>query len=154
MTQILVGTIDVYVIRPRPEGWLVLVLQRADDTRCPGAWEAVHGRLEPGEEPADGALRELREETGLAAERFYVITAQPYYLKAARNVQISIGFAAFVAEDAEVVLGPEHVAYEWLHVDAALARFAWPRERQALREIVDLLFTGDAGNVEDVLRVV
>ncbi|MBA3890087.1 MAG: Flp pilus assembly complex ATPase component TadA [Gemmatimonadaceae bacterium] len=153
VTDIKVGTIDVYVIRPQPGGWRVLVMQRATDTRCPTAWEAVHGRLEEGEEPEDGAIRELREETGLVAERLYVVTTQPYYIKAMRSVQLSIGFAAFVATDADVKLGAEHQAYEWLTVAEALARFAWPRERQALEEVVTLVGPGDAGAVEDVLRI-
>ena len=153
VTEIKVGTIDVYVIRPLADGWRVLLLQRALDTRCPTAWETVHGRLEPGEEPDAGAIRELREETGLAAERFYVVAAQPYYLKAMRSVQISIAFAAFVAEPAEVTLGSEHQRHEWVTVEEALARFAWPRERQALEEIRALLATGDGGAVDDVLRV-
>jgi 8-oxo-dGTP pyrophosphatase MutT (NUDIX family) len=153
VTEIKVGTIDVYVIRELPDGWRVLVLQRSLDTRCPTAWESVHGRLEAGEEPDAGALRELREETGLEAERFYVIAAQPYYLKAMRTVQMSIAFAAFVAEPAEVVLGPEHQSHEWVTVEEALSRFAWPRERQALAEIRSLLGNGHAGPLEDVLRV-
>jgi 8-oxo-dGTP pyrophosphatase MutT (NUDIX family) len=131
----------------------VLVLQRAADTRCPGAWETVHGRLEPGERPEDGALREIREETALDPARLYVVTAQPYYLKATGTVQVAVVFAAFVDEPAGVTLGPEHQAHEWLAVDDALARFAWPRERTALSEIVALLGGGDAGPVEDVLRV-
>jgi hypothetical protein len=38
-------------------------------------------------------------------------------------------------------------------VDEALDRYQWPREREALGEIVHLLRSGDAGPVEDVLRV-
>ena len=153
MTEIAVGTVDAYVIRPLRDGWRVLALQRAGDTRCPGSWETVHGRLELGELPEQGALREVREETGLEAERLNVITVQPYYLKATRTVQLAVVFAAFVAEPAAVTLGPEHAAFEWLDLDAARARFAWPRERAALDEIVSLLRAGDAGAVEDVLRV-
>jgi hypothetical protein len=52
-----------------------------------------------------------------------------------------------------VTLGPEHQRSEWLDVDGAAARFAWPRERAALAEIVSLLAAGHAGPVEDVLRV-
>jgi type II secretory ATPase GspE/PulE/Tfp pilus assembly ATPase PilB-like protein/8-oxo-dGTP pyrophosphatase MutT (NUDIX family) len=153
VTEIVAGTIDAYVIRPLPRGWRVLVMQRATDTRCPGAWEAVHGRLEPGERPEDGALREIREETGLAVDRLYVITVQPYYLKATQTIQVAVAFVAFVAEPADVVVGAEHQAFEWLDVDAALIRFAWPRERAALQEALTLLREGDAGAVEDVLRV-
>ena len=147
------GVVDVYVIRPRADGWRVLVLQRALDTRCPTAWETVHGRLEAGERPEDGARREVGEETGLPIERLYNVTVQPFYLHAFGMVQLAIVFCAFVAEGADVVLGPEHQAHEWLSVDEAHTRFVWPRERAALTEIVQLLGGGDAGPVEDVLRV-
>ena len=132
----------------------MLVLQRAPSgTRCPLAWETVHGRLEGEEEPEEGAERELFEETGLRAERLYSITVQPYYLHAMRTVQLAVVFAALVEEPATVTTGPEHARFEWLSVAEALDRFAWPRERDALREIVHLLRAGHAGSVEDVLRV-
>jgi dihydroneopterin triphosphate diphosphatase len=153
VAELHVGTIDCYVIRPLAGGWRVLVLQRALDTRCPTAWETVHGRLEAGEEPEQGAVREVREETGLECARLYSITVQPYYLQKMKSVQLAVVFCAFVDEPADVVLGPEHQAFEWLPVDEAMRRFQWPRERQALSEIVDLLAAGDAGPVEDVLRV-
>jgi type II secretory ATPase GspE/PulE/Tfp pilus assembly ATPase PilB-like protein/8-oxo-dGTP pyrophosphatase MutT (NUDIX family) len=153
MTEIRAGTIDVYVIRPLPQGWKVLVMQRSLDTRCPTAWETVHGRLEDGERPEDGALRELEEETGLRPSDLWVITVQPYYLKASGVVQLAVVFAAFVEEPAEVTLGPEHSTHEWLSVEEATRRFAWPREREALRDIQFLLRSGSAGAVDDVLRV-
>ena len=153
MTGVVAGVVDVFVIRPLPDGWKVLVLQRAADTRCPGAWETVHGRIEPDEKPQDAAVREVREESGLETARLYNITVQPFYLHAFQTVQLAVVFAAFVAEPADVVLGPEHRGYEWLSVDEARARFVWPRERSSLAEIVSLLATGNAGPVEDVLRV-
>jgi dATP pyrophosphohydrolase len=153
MAQLSIGTIDVYVVRPLATGWRVLVLQRSRDTRCPTAWESVHGHIEPGEEPQQAALRELREETGLAATRLYNVTVQPFYLHVTNTVELAVVFAAFVDESTEATTGPEHSRFEWLTVDDALARFAWPREREALREIVQLLHGGDAGPVEDVLRI-
>ncbi len=153
MTAVQPGVVDVFVIRPLPDGWRVLILQRALDTRCPGAWEAVHGRIEPGERPEDAAVREVREESGLEADRLYSITVHPFYLHAQQTVQLAIVFAAFVAEPADVVTGPEHQAANWVSVADAMDRFAWPRERASMREIVALLSTGDAGPVEDVLRI-
>ena len=151
---IIAGVVDVFAIRPRPDGWRVLALQRAPDTRCPAAWETVHGRLEAAESPEQGAVRELREETGLAPERLYNVTVNPFYLHGMRAVQLAVVFCAFVAEPADVILGPEHQAHRWLTIEEALDAFAWPRERSALREIVQLLKGGDAGPVEDVLRVI
>jgi type II secretory ATPase GspE/PulE/Tfp pilus assembly ATPase PilB-like protein/8-oxo-dGTP pyrophosphatase MutT (NUDIX family) len=153
VSQLSIGTIDVYVIRPLREGWRVLVLQRALDTRCPTAWETVHGRIEEGEEPEDAALREVREETGVDVARLYNVTVQPFYLHRSHTVQLAVVFAAFVEDPATLTLGNEHQRAEWLTVDEALERFQWPREREAMREIAHLLRGGDAGPVEDVLRV-
>ncbi len=153
VTSVVPGVVDVYVIRPLPDGWQVLVVRRAMDTRCPGAWETVHGRIEGDERPEAAARREVKEETGLDLERLYNVTVQPFYLHMLETVQLAVVFAAFVAEPADVTLGEEHQEYAWLSVEEADARFVWPRERQALRDIHQLLASGDAGPVEDVLRV-
>ena len=62
-------------------------------------------------------------------------------------------FVAFVGEGAGVRLSAEHDRAEWLPPAEAGRRFAWPRERRALEDAVALLGTGDAGAVEDVLRI-
>jgi 8-oxo-dGTP pyrophosphatase MutT (NUDIX family) len=153
MTSIRVGTIDVYCIVPTSGNWQVLALQRARDTRCPTAWETVHGHIEAGESPEEAAVREVREETGLTVQRLYNVTINPFYLHRIATVELAVVFAAFVEPAQPLALGAEHMAHEWLTPDAALERFVWPRERVALREILQLLKTGDAGPVEDVLRV-
>ena len=154
MTDLRVGVIDVYVIRPYRADWLVLSLQRARGTRCPGSWETVHGRIEADERPEQAAVREVREETGLELDRLYNVTCQPFYLHTVGVVQMAVVFAAFVTEDSDVRLGVEHERYEWLSMGGAAARFTWPREREALEHIKILLATGDAGPAEDVLRVI
>ena len=151
--EVQVATVDVYVIRPRPGDWQVLALRRAQDTRCPGSWEAVHGRIEAGERPEDAALREVREETGLEVARLYTTSVQPFYLPQAGIVTAAVVFAAFVNEPGTVRTGSEHDAHAWLAPPDAEARFIWPRSRTALREVVALLGAGDAGPVDDVLRV-
>lgn len=153
MASINIGTIDVYLIAERTDGWRVLTLQRAKNTRCPGAWESVHGHIEPGEEPEQAAEREVREETGLSVERLYNVSVQPFYLNKPHTVELAVVFAAFVPPASGVTLSAEHSRSEWLTPERALERFVWPRERQALREIMQLLHTGNAGPVEDVLRV-
>lgn len=148
-----VGTIDVYLISPRAEGWHILTLQRSTTTRCPMAWETVHGRIEAGEEPEAAAVREVGEETGLQVARLYNVCVQPFYLHRTHTVELAVVFAAFVDPDPVVVLGDEHARFEWLTPERASERFAWPRERDALRHILQLLRGGDAGPMEDVLRV-
>ena len=153
MAQIEIGTVDVFVISPRSAGWRVLALQRAMETRCPGAWEPVHGHIEPGEEPEDAAIREVREESGLSVDRLYNARVQPFYVHKTHTLQLAIVFAAFVDNPGVVVTGSEHQRAEWLSVEDALLRFNFPAERESLRTIVELLSTGNAGPVDDVMRI-
>jgi 8-oxo-dGTP pyrophosphatase MutT (NUDIX family) len=153
LTTIQVGVVDVFVCRHGAAGLSVLVMRRAPGTRCTGAWEVVHGRLEPGERPEDAAVREVREEAGYRVERLYNLTCQPFYLHRLSTVQVAVVFVAFVNGD-EVRLGPEHDRAEWLSPDEAMGRLSWPRSISALREAVHVLHAGDAGPVEDVLRVI
>ena len=153
MTEARVGVVDVYVLRRAGDAWQVLLLQRAEDTRCPGSWETVHGRIEPGERPEEAARREVREETGLELERLYNVTVQAFYLHTANAVMLAIVFAAMVPAAGPVAVGPEHARAEWLTISDATARYTWPRSRAVLAEIEHLLRGGDAGVAEDVLRV-
>ena len=98
-------------------------------------------------------MRELAEETGLTPDRLYNVMVQPFYLHGSHVVQLAVVFAAFVREPVPPVLGAEHQAAEWMSPESALERLVWPRERAALRDIVALLGRGDAGTVEDVMRV-
>ena len=114
----------------------------------------MHGHIEAGETPADAAARELREETGLRAERLYNLSrVETFYQHRLDEVALVPVFAAFVASDATVRTGVEHDRHEWLPPAEARRRVAWRREARALEDVVALLGAGDAGAVEDVLRV-
>jgi 8-oxo-dGTP pyrophosphatase MutT (NUDIX family) len=114
----------------------------------------VHGHIEEGEPPRGAAARELEEETGLVPERLYNLSrVEAFYQHRKDEVALVPVFVAFVPADTPVRLGPEHDAHEWLAPAEAGARFAWPRERRALEDAVQLLGSGDGGAVEDVLRI-
>jgi 8-oxo-dGTP pyrophosphatase MutT (NUDIX family) len=148
-----VHVVDVYVLRGTGPSMQVLRLRRASGQRCAGAWESVHGRREPGETPVQAALRELQEETGFVPLRFYSLSRiEQFWLHTAEAMAIAPVFAAFVADDAAPVLGPEHDAWEWRSAHDG-ADFAWPRENRALADAIHLLGSGSAGPLEDVLRV-
>ena len=154
MTSVRTSLVDVYVLRLTGAALQCLVLRRAPGRRCPGSWETVHGHIEPTELPAGAAARELEEETGLTPVRLYNLSrVELFYQHRTDEVALVPVFAAFVAHDAPVRLGPEHDGFDWLAPEAAGLRFAWPRERRALEDILTLLASGDAGPVDDVLRV-
>lgn len=170
LTRVVAGVVDVVVIAPayptalvpspvrksatvrERDRWKVLTLRRGPNTRCTGAWEIVHGRIEAGEHAENAAVREVGEETGLVVQRLYSITVNAFYLPRASTVQLALVFAAIV-DHAAVRLGDEHDAFRWRTFSGASKVLAWPREREALNHVQQLLKDGDAGPVEDVLRV-
>lgn len=156
MTAIRVSLVDVYVVRPALGGLEFLALRRSPTGgRCAGAWEAVHGHIEADEGPVEAARREMMEETGLTPERLYNLSrVEAFYQHHHNEVALVPVFAAVVRAGAEPVLGLEHDAAEWLEPPAAKIRFAWPRERRAMEDVMLLLGGGGAGALEDVLRII
>jgi len=154
VTSIQVSFVDVYVVRPSGPTLDVLALRRAAGGRSPGSWETVHGHIEPGETPVQAVLREVREETGLDAARLYNLSrVEAFYGHRTDEIMLIPVFAAVVDGAAEALASPEHDRVEWLAPAAAASRFAWPRERRALDDVLSILGSGDAGLLEDVLRV-
>ncbi len=145
---------DTYALRGTGASLEVLALRRGPNGRNPGSWETVHGTIETGETPVQASLRELREETGLVPQKFYNLSrTEAFYQHKSDEVALIPVFAAFVLPDAALRLSAEHDRGEWLCVRDVAQRFAWPRERRAVEDILSIVGGGDAGLLEDVLRV-
>jgi len=154
VTTIRVTFVDTLVLRGAGETLEALVLRRGPGGRNPGSWEAVHGTIEPDETPVQASLRELREETGLTPERHYNLSRiEGFYQHTTDELAIIPAFAAFVGRDAMPRLSTEHDDFAWLPPAEAARRFAWPRERRALEDVLSIVTSGSGGLLEDVLRV-
>ena len=127
-----------FVVRPGPKGTLgeLLQLRRAPGEFMAGAWVTIRGRVEPGETAWRAALRELREETGIAPAEFYQLdTVDVFYLHADDTLWHCPGFCAVVPRDVRVVLNDEHDAVRWVDRARMDHDFLWPGERNQLAEL-------------------
>jgi dihydroneopterin triphosphate diphosphatase len=116
--------------RPGPE---FLVLLRAPAGR--GYWHLVAGGVESGEGPYEAALRELEEETGLAARALVAIPLELGYRQPAGTWITLHPFAVAVPAGWEPVLNEEHVDYRWCTEDDAVELLEFPEPREALRHV-------------------
>jgi len=95
----------------------VLLVQRADN----GRWALVTGILEPGEQPAVGALREVEEETGVIAEaeRLLSVTALPLveYYNGDRTRYLDVTFRCRAVGGEARVNDDESVDVGWFPLD-------------------------------------
>jgi len=154
MTDIKVMFVDTLVLRGAGATLQLLTLRRAPGRTRAGAWEIVHGTIEPHETPVQASRRELREETGLSPESVYNLSrTEAFYQHDTDVLAVIPAFAVFVAEDASVTISDEHDAYEWLAPADARTRLAWPRERRALDDVLSMVGAGSAGLLDGVLRV-
>lgn len=93
----------------------VLILQRSKHNDVlPGYWDIPGGTLEDGEDPALGAIRETKEETGLdiAGPRLFF---QKSNVDAAKNKQfVTLVFETVISESAVKVNPEEHDSFAWI----------------------------------------
>lgn len=136
--------VECWVYRVTASGEVeVLLLRRAPHRIFPGLWQCVTGAVEPGERVAAAALRELREETGLAGDdlvaAYDLDQVAPFYDEGADVVLISAIFAARARPDAEARRSDEHDAMRWVPASEAPALAIWPSYAESIRRVSELL---------------
>jgi 8-oxo-dGTP diphosphatase len=110
----------------------VLCLRRAPDNLAgPGLWETVSGRLEQGEQPDVGILREIAEETSLSVS----LDPRPWdsyaALRREQPMVVVVYRARYLA--GEVQISDEHDQFAWLTADELAARSSLTRLVDSVR---------------------
>jgi dihydroneopterin triphosphate diphosphatase len=138
--------VAVVVLRGAGENARVLLLRRSRGAFA-GAWTFVMGGIEPGERALEAARRELAEETGLVATRFYTAgELDAFYNPVSDRIVHVPFFVARIAERGEIAVGGETAAAEivledvhddhrWATFAEAEAALTFSSQRRVLDEI-------------------
>lgn len=117
----------------------ILLLRRAANGSYPGLWQCVTGRLEPGERIADGALREVLEETGLGPADldgfFETDIVNWFHESSVDGLWCEAVFAARVRSGSVVTISDEHDDLRWLSVAGAHELVVWPAYHRAIEQV-------------------
>ena len=104
-----------------------------------GYWHTIAGAVEPGEAFHVAALRELHEETGLAAAELQPLGEFAYIRESwEEEPGLRVHVEAFLVDvdpDWEPVLNEEHVEYRWLEREEAAELLFWPEPAALLRSL-------------------
>ena len=107
-----------------------------------GHWDFPKGKLENGETKTEAAIRELKEETGMACNIIDGFERRfSYIFKNKSDEIISKEVTLFLGEtdNQNVVLSNEHIGYEWLEFNQAFNKVTFANARQALKSANEFL---------------
>ncbi|MBS3944334.1 MAG: NUDIX pyrophosphatase [Melioribacter sp.] len=128
--------IEAHIFRTNGKDLEFLLLKRADYERYPDIWQMVTGSVNENEKAFTAALREIKEETGLVPEKFWIVPNVNSFYSPERDIVIMIPvFAAQVSENSEVIISSEHSEFKWVSKDEAKKLLAWNGQRTSVDTI-------------------
>ena len=123
-----------FVVAGTGDAARVLLLKRK--TPPVGAWCPVSGRIEPGEAAWQTALREIREETGIAGGTLFTTgVVDSFYDPAVNTIEMMPVFLLTIARVEPVTLDQSQSEHDWLTVESASERLTFAGHRSALATI-------------------
>jgi len=100
-----------------------------------GHWDYVKGQVEQDESEKDTVTRELKEETGITDAGFiegFREEISYFYRRGGRTVHKEVIFFLIETKDSNVKLSYEHVGYEWLNYEKAMAKLTFANAKKVL----------------------
>jgi dATP pyrophosphohydrolase len=136
--NIISNLIEAHIFREQNGKLEFLLLKRSPEQYYPNLWQMVSGKIKENETAYSTALREIKEETNLRPEKFWVApTVNSFYSPDKDYICLLPVFAGKVKFDSEVVLSKEHTEYKWVVPEEAKQMLAWDGQRKSVDVIVD-----------------
>jgi dATP pyrophosphohydrolase len=132
--------IDVYPYKMKGGQPLFLIFKRSSEKIYGNQWRMVGGKVKEGESSWEGALRELKEETGLSPVKFWTIpSVNQFYEPKSDTVHSIPAFAAELTGNEKITLDDEHSEYKWIGIEGLEPYIRWPEQRRLMKVTYDIL---------------
>lgn len=132
----------VIVFRDGHAGREYLLLRSASG----GHWGFPKGRVEPGEDEREAALRELREEAGITVDILpgFREVIQYDFVRGSKNLHKEVVYFLGRARSFAITLSGEHLDYLWANYERTRQRLSY-ENAQELLDKAERFLNGPAG---------
>lgn len=152
MAKIITNLVEAHVFRRAGKGIEFLLIKRSEASIYPCMWQMVSGKIRRGEIAYETALREIKEETGLAPIKFWAApNVNSFYSPEKDYISLLPVFAALVDTKSKVKLSMEHTEYKWVTPAKAKKMLAWDGQRQSI-DIITNYYTKEI-NFLDLVEI-
>lgn len=131
----MVGTflVGVSIILVKDEQ--VLIAKRAKNRFATGIWEFPSGRLDKGEDPFQGAIREAKEELNITLYPVQIIDAYTFQREDKDLILLSI----YCEYKGDIIISDEHDELKWVSLTQAEECFSFPQQKISLNKFKEYL---------------
>ena len=130
--------IAAHIFREENEKIEFLLMKRDEKEIYPGVWQMVTGKIRENETAVEAALREIKEETGLSPEKFWIVpNINSFYSKEDDAISMLPVFAAKVSMDVQIAISSEHSEFRWVDAQTAKKMLAWPGQKHSVNIIYE-----------------
>ena len=128
--------VEAHIFRQNNNDLEFLLLKRASNEKYPGIWQMVTGSIKENEKAYETAIREIKEETGLTPEKFWVVPNVNSFYDPKNDLicQVPV-FAAEVKTNVNVTISEEHSEFKWTSLNEARKLLAWKGQRLSVDTI-------------------
>lgn len=107
-----------------------------------GHWEFVKGKREYGEDEKQTVVREAREETGITDLNFvfgFRERVEYFFRREGQIVHKEVVFLLAETKSRDVTISDEHIGFDWLDYDSAMARLTFDNAKNILKKAEEFL---------------
>ena len=139
MNNIKINAVDCHVVYWEGDIPRFLTIKRASNERYPLIWQCVTGGIKNNEKAFEAAIRELKEETGLNAEKIWTVDRVNNYYDPKYDTVFLIPIFGVQVRKKDVELSSEHIDYYWGDVESVKKKILFNQQKIGLEDFYSML---------------